>query len=164
MVKISDNYEYVLDTSVLMSAVLNYAAEMKDQNPESNENYDIIHDVCFYILSELIRAKIAIDTSNMLKDEYEKKVFDKYPLDYPAQWYTMMERSGRIIPKNIIIDKYRKAEMHRFFGLSRIDCCLIHIAECTSSKKIFHRDNGITNASGYVNKHFGVVPVNVMRD
>jgi hypothetical protein len=163
MPKISNNHEYVLDTSVLKAAVLNYSAEMKKENPGSMENYDVIHEICFVVLSELIRANIALDTQNIIKNEYESEVLDLYPTDYPAQWYSMMERYGKVIPKDITIDNKRRAEMRRFYGLSKVDCCLIHVAEYTSSKQVLHRDNGISNASGYAKKYFGVTPVNVMK-
>jgi len=75
-----------------------------------------------------------------------------------------MERTGKIIPKDITIDRDRKSEMRRFFGLSKVDCCLIHVAQYTTSKKVLHREQGLTNATGYARQYFEVDTVDVMRD
>ena len=160
--KISDDHEYVLDTSVVKGALLNYSKMMKEENPQSNEDYDSIHKVCFYVLSELFRAKIAVDIKKTIHTEYQLKVLDPYPNDYPAQWFTMMESRGKIVPKKIQWDKYCSREMRRRFGLSKVDCCLVYVADKASSRKVLHRDNGITNAAGYINKNFNVEQVNVM--
>lgn len=161
--KISDNHEYVLDTSIIMASILRYSKEMRKLNPQSNEDYDQIHEVCFVVLSELIRAKIAIDKNKIIQSEYESEVFDKYPNDFPAQWYTMMESRGKIVPKRIEWRKKCSIEMHRRFRLSKVDCCLIHVAEKTSSKTVLHRDKGISNAAGYIKKTFCVNQINVMK-
>jgi hypothetical protein len=164
MIRIINDLEYVLDTSVLMAGILNYAGAMKEGNPESTENYDSIHEVCFAVLLELVKSKIALDRNNIIKNEYEEEVLDRFPTDFPAQWYSIMERQGKIKFKDIIIDGRHRAEMRRRFGLSMVDCTLIHVAQHSSSRIVLHRDGGISNASGYANQHFRVRPVNVMRD
>lgn len=161
--KISDNHEYVLDTSVIRAANINYSKEMQEKNPDSNENYDHINSVCFSVLSELIRAKVAIDKKHTILFEYETQVFDPYPNDYPAKWFTMMESRGKIVPKDISWEKDLSRHMQRHFHLSRVDCCLVHVAERASSKKVLHREKGISKAAGYINKHFGVEQINVMK-
>jgi len=164
MPKISKDHEYVLDTSVLLPAILNYAEGMSNENPHSTSDYQNIHDVCFEVLLQLANASIALDTDNIIKQEYERLVFNTYPNDFPTQWYSRMERTGKIIPKDITIDGKRKSEMKNFFGLSKVDCCLIHVAQFTTTKKVLHREQGLTNAAGYANQYFEVVTVNVMRD
>ena len=160
---ISDNYEYVLDTSVIKASILNYSDEMQRENPDSNENYEHIHKICFSVLSELIRAKIAIDAKQTIQSEYESQVFDPYPNDYPAKWFSYMESRGRIVTKKIQWKKHLSTHMRKHFGLSKVDCCLIHVAERASSRKVLHREKGIQNAAGYINEHFHVEQVNVMR-
>ena len=163
IIKISNNHEYVLDTSVLMSSILNYAELMRKQSPDSEEDYDHIHEVCFIILSELNRASIALDTDKIIKGEYEEKVFGPFPNEFPSQWFVMMEKLGKIKPKKITINVKHKAQMKKYFGLSKVDCCLIHVAEETSSKQVLHRETGLLNAAGYARQHFGVKTVNVMK-
>jgi len=87
MPKILIGHEYVLDTSVLMPAVNNYPEEMINENPDSTSDYQHIHDICFDVLLQLSSACIALDTDNIIKNEYEGLVFNTYPNDFPTKWY-----------------------------------------------------------------------------
>jgi len=162
-VKITSDYEYVVDTSIIRATTINYAHEMNRKNPQSEEDYHNIHKTCFELLLELYDAKIALDSGNRMKSEYDSIVFNEYPSDFPAQWFMTMESQGKIIIKNIQINGQHKTKMHKEFGLSKTDCCLVHVAEKTNSRRILHREKGLLKAAGYIKKYFNVEQIHVMK-
>ena len=161
--KISDNHEYVVDTSVIKASRLDYATEMRSMHPNSKSDYNKIQEVCFAILSELVRAKIAIDSGKKILHEYQEKEFDNNPNGFPAHWFSLMESRGKVSRKRIQLKLDLCRRMKKRFCLSKIDSCLAHVAEKTIVKQILHRDKGISKASGFIKKHFGVKEIDIMK-
>lgn len=157
--------EYVVDTSVIYSTIEAYPEEMADSSSMTHDELVDVRDRCFDIISSLEKSFIAIDDEGRIYKEYNNKVFLRYSNEYPTQWYIRMVECDRVKTKEVSsVDKTILSRVKRKYGLSPADCQFVFTSSRTNKRILLHRDSDYCNASGFINKHYKVKQIHVLKE